>query len=44
MVTDDCVALTGGSNTEQMISRMPKVVSLEAWGEEIGSFNVLKPR
>ena len=42
---DDCVALIGGSNTEQMMmSRMQEVVnSLEAWGKEIGlSFNALK--
>ena len=41
---DDCVALIGGSNTEQMMSRMQKVVNnLEAWGKKMGlSFNALK--
>ena len=41
---DDCVTLIGGSNTEQMMSRMQKVVNnLEAWGKQIGlSFNALK--
>ena len=41
---DDCVALIGGSNTEQMMSRMQKVVNkVEAWGKQIGlTFNALK--
>ena len=41
---DDCVALIGGTNTEQMMSRMQKVVNtLEKWGQEMGlAFNALK--
>ena len=43
-LADDCVALIGGNNTEQMMSRMQKVVNnLEEWGKQIGlSFNALK--
>ena len=34
---DDCVALIGGENLDQMMSRMQKVVTnLEAWGEKYG--------
>ena len=41
---DDCVALIGGTDTEQMMRRMQKAVNnLETWGKEIGlSFNALK--
>ena len=41
---DDCVALLGGTNIHQQMSRMQKVVTtLEEWGDEHGlTFNALK--